>query len=47
MPSTVGTGSKTAIPNQQKMAGSLYYSIVTRSDASLTRSVSFFLNAIF
>jgi hypothetical protein len=47
MPSTPGTGSKTAIPNEQRMAGSLCYSIVTRSDASLTRSVSFFLNAIF
>jgi len=42
MPSTAGTGSKTAIPNEQKMAGSQCYSIVTRSDVSLTRSVSFF-----
>jgi len=42
MPSTTGTGSKTAIPNQRKMAGSQCYSIVTRSDVSFTRSVSFF-----
>jgi hypothetical protein len=47
MSSTAGTGSKTSIPNEQKMAGSLCYSIVTRSDVSLTRRVSFFLNAIF